>query len=193
MVFYIMILDLTSLAITCVAVLYFILPAYVSNSGGLIFGGGTPLDMGKTDKNGVRWIGDGVTWRGLVGGTLLGTLVGAIQGYFGADLLSLYGDVIVTPIAVGISNGIIIGFLLAFGALIGDAAGSFLKRRLGIGRGKPAPILDQIDFLVVALLFASLVVKFTWEFVIIAIILTIIIHLIANTGAYLLGMKDVWY
>lgn len=193
MVFYIMNLDLTSLAITCVAVLYFILPAYVSNSGGLIFGGGTPLDMGKTDKNGVRWIGDGVTWRGLVGGTLIGTLVGAIQGYFGADLLSLYGDVIVTPIAVGISNGIIIGFLLAFGALIGDAAGSFLKRRLGIGRGKPAPILDQIDFLVVALLFASLVVKFTWEFVIIAIILTIIIHLIANTGAYLLGMKDVWY
>lgn len=193
MVFYIMNLDLTSLAITCVAVLYFILPAYVSNSGGLIFGGGTPLDMGKTDKNGVRWIGDGVTWRGLVGGTLLGTLVGAIQGYFGADLLSLYGDVIVTPIAVGISNGIIIGFLLAFGALIGDAAGSFLKRRLGIGRGKPAPILDQIDFLVVALLFASLVVKFTWEFIIIAIILTIIIHLIANTGAYLLGMKDVWY
>ena len=193
MVFYIMNLDLTSLAITCVAVLYFILPAYVSNSGGLIFGGGTPLDMGKTDKNGVRWIGDGVTWRGLVGGTLIGTLVGAIQGYFGADLLSLYGDVIVTPIAVGISNGIIIGFLLAFGALIGDAAGSFLKRRLGIGRGKPAPILDQIDFLVVALLFASLVVKFTWEFIMIAIILTIIIHLIANTGAYLLGMKDVWY
>ena len=186
-------LDLSTLAITCIAVLYFLLPAYISNSGGLIFGGGTPLDMGKTDKNGVRWIGDGVTWRGLIGGTLLGTLVGAIQGCFGADLLSLYGDLIVTPIAVGLSNGIIIGFLLAFGALIGDAAGSFLKRRLGIGRGKPAPILDQIDFLVVALLFASLVVKFDLEFIIIAVILTIIIHLIANTGAYLLGIKDVWY
>ena len=186
-------LDLSTLAITCIAVLYFLLPAYISNSGGLIFGGGTPLDMGKTDKNGVRWIGDGVTWRGLIGGTLLGTLVGAIQGCFGADLLSLYGDLIVTPIAVGLSNGIIIGFLLAFGALIGDAAGSFLKRRLGIGRGKPAPILDQIDFLVVALLFASLVVKFDLEFIIIAVILTIIIHLIANTGAYLIGIKDVWY
>lgn len=185
--------DITMLAITCIAVLYFILPAYVSNSGGLIFGGGKPLDMGKSDSNGVRWIGDGVTWKGLIGGTLLGTLVGAIQGYFGPDLLALYGDVIVTPIAVGLSNGIIIGFLLAFGALIGDAAGSFLKRRLGIGRGKPAPILDQIDFLVVALLFASLVVEFSLEFIIIAIILTIIIHLMANTGAYLLGMKDVWY
>ncbi|MBR0271226.1 MAG: CDP-2,3-bis-(O-geranylgeranyl)-sn-glycerol synthase [Methanobrevibacter sp.] len=186
-------LDFSMLAIMCVTILYFLLPAYISNSGGLIFGGGIPVDFGKSDSNGNRWIGDGVTWRGLIGGTLLGTLVGAIQGYFGPDLLTLYGEYIVTPIAVGVLNGVLIGFLLAFGALVGDAAGSFIKRRLGIGRGKPAPILDQIDFLVVALLFASLVVNFTLEFIVIAIILTMIIHLIANTGAYLLGIKDVWY
>lgn len=185
--------DWTMFAAACITILYFLLPAYISNSGGLIFGGGKPLDLGKTDAKGVRWIGDGVTWRGLIGGTLLGTLAGAIQGYFGPDLLILYGDYIVTPIAVGVSNGVLIGFLLAFGALIGDAIGSFLKRRLGIGRGKPAPILDQIDFLVVALIFASSVVKFDLGFIIIAIILTMIIHLIANTGAYLLGIKDVWY
>ncbi|WP_407382063.1 CDP-2,3-bis-(O-geranylgeranyl)-sn-glycerol synthase [Methanobrevibacter sp.] len=186
-------LDFSMLAIMCVTILYFLLPAYISNSGGLIFGGGVPVDFEKSDSNGNRWIGDGVTWKGLIGGTLLGTLVGAIQGYFGPDLLTLYGEYIITPIAVGVLNGVLIGFLLAFGALVGDAAGSFLKRRLGIGRGKPAPILDQIDFLVVALLFASLVVSFSIEFIVIAIILTIIIHLIANTGAYLLGIKDVWY
>ena len=105
----------------------------------------------------------------------------------------MFGEYIVTPIAVGVLNGVVIGFLLGFGALVGDALGSFLKRRLGIGRGKPAPILDQLDFLVVALLFASLVVKFSPEFIVIAIVLTLIIHLIANTGAYLLGIKDVWY
>ncbi|MBQ9026612.1 MAG: CDP-2,3-bis-(O-geranylgeranyl)-sn-glycerol synthase [Methanobrevibacter sp.] len=186
-------LDLSMLAIMCVTILYFLLPAYLSNSGGLIFGGGIPVDFGKSDSKGIRWIGDGVTWRGLIGGTLLGTLIGAIQGYFGPDLLALYGEYIITPIAVGVLNGVLIGFLIAFGALVGDAAGSFLKRRLGIGRGKPAPILDQIDFLVVALLFSSLVVSFTLEFIVIAIVLTIIIHLIANTGAYLLGIKDVWY
>ena len=82
---------------------------------------------------------------------------------------------------------------MGFGALVGDALGSFLKRRLGIGRGKPAPILDQIDFLVVALLFVSLVVNINLEFIIISFVLTLIIHLIANTGAYLLGIKDVWY
>ncbi len=185
--------NITMLGIVCITVLYFLLPAYISNSGGLIFGGGEPLDFGKTDSKGNRWIGDGVTWKGFIGGTLLGTTVGAIQGYYGPTLLALYGNVIVTPIAVGIPNGIIIGFLLAFGALVGDALGSFLKRRLGIGRGKPAPILDQIDFLIVALLFASLVVKFDLGFVIISVILTLIIHLIANTGAYLLGIKDVWY
>lgn len=186
-------LDITNLTYVCITVLYFLLPAYISNSGGLIFGGKTPVDFGKTDSKGNRWIGDGVTWKGLIGGTILGTLVGAIQGYYGADLLALYGQYIFTPIPVSITDGIIIGFLLAFGALIGDAAGSFIKRRLGIGRGKPAPILDQIDFLVVALLFASIFVKFDLEFIIISIILTLFIHLIANTGAYLLGIKDVWY
>ncbi|WP_407415659.1 CDP-2,3-bis-(O-geranylgeranyl)-sn-glycerol synthase [Methanobrevibacter sp.] len=185
--------NIAMLGIECITVLYFLLPAYISNSGGLIFGGGKPLDFGKTDSKGNRWIGDGVTWKGLIGGTVLGTLVGAIQGYYGSTLLALYGNVIVTPIAVGVSNGILIGFLLAFGALVGDALGSFIKRRVGIGRGKPAPILDQIDFLIVALLFASLVVSFSLEFIIIAIVLTLIIHLIANTGAYLLGIKDVWY
>ena len=74
-------LDLSMLGIMCVTTLYFLLPAYLSNSGGLIFGGGMPVDFGKSDSNGVRWIGDGVTLRGLIGGTLLGTLVGAIQGY----------------------------------------------------------------------------------------------------------------
>ncbi|MBR5954781.1 MAG: CDP-2,3-bis-(O-geranylgeranyl)-sn-glycerol synthase [Methanobrevibacter sp.] len=185
--------DFTAIAIVCIAVLYFLLPAYISNSGGLIFGGGKPLDCGKTDSKGNRWIGDGVTWRGLIGGTILGTLIGAIQGYYGPSLLASYGQYITTPIAIGVLNGLIIGFLLAFGALVGDALGSFLKRRLGIGRGKPAPILDQIDFLVVALLFASLVVNFSLEFIIIAVVLTMIIHLISNTGAYLLGIKDVWY
>ena len=186
-------IDFTMLGIVCITVLYFLLPAYISNSGGLIFGGGKPLDCGKTDSKGNRWIGDGVTWRGLIGGTLLGTLVGAIQGYFGLDLLTLFGQYIITPIPIGVINGVIIGFLLAFGALVGDALGSFIKRRLGIGRGKPAPILDQLDFLIVALLFASLVIKFDLGFILIAIILTLVIHLIANTGAYLLGIKDVWY
>ena len=186
-------MDIQIFLIGCLTTLYFILPAYFSNGGALAFGGGTPVDFGKSDKNGVRWIGDGVTWRGLFAGTIIGIITGAIQGYLAPFILPEIGSYLITPIVTDVSNGILIGFLLGFGALLGDAIGSFLKRRLGIGRGKPAPILDQLDFLIVALILVSLVVKLNVTFIAIAIILTLIIHLLANTGAYLLGLKDVWY
>ncbi|WP_405276048.1 CDP-2,3-bis-(O-geranylgeranyl)-sn-glycerol synthase [Methanobrevibacter sp.] len=186
-------MDIQMILITCVMTLYFILPAYFSNGAGLLFGGGLPVDFGKSDSKGVRWIGDGVTWKGLIGGTIIGIITGIIQGLVAPYIISNFGQYITTPIITNVPEGIIIGFLLGFGALLGDALGSFLKRRLGIGRGKPAPILDQLDFLIVALILVSLVVKLDLMFIVMAIILTLIIHLLANTGAYLLGLKDVWY
>lgn len=186
-------MDIQMILVTCVLTLYFILPAYFSNGAGLVFGGGMPVDFGKSDKNGVRWIGDGVTWKGLIGGTLIGIITGIIQGLAAPYILSNFGQFITTPIITNVSEGILIGFLLGFGALLGDALGSFLKRRIGIGRGQPAPILDQLDFLIVALILVSFVVKLDWLFIILAIVLTLIIHLLANTIAYLLGLKDVWY
>ena len=186
-------MDIQMILVTCVLTLYFILPAYFSNGAGLVFGGGMPVDFGKSDKNGVRWICDGVTWRGLIGGTLIGIITGIIQGLVAPYILSNFGQFITTPIITNVSEGILIGFLLGFGALLGDALGSFLKRRIGIGRGQPAPILDQLDFLIVALILVSFVVKLGWLFIILANVLTLIIHLLANTIAYLLGLKDVWY
>ena len=188
-----MTIDFEMFLLTCLLTLYFILPAYFSNGSGLVFGGGKPVDFGKSDKNGVRWIGDGVTWKGLIAGTIVGTITGAIQGLIGPFIIQTFSSSSIVPIATTLSGGILIGFLLGFGALLGDAIGSFLKRRFGIGRGKPAPILDQLDFIIVALILVSLVVSLNWQLVIIAIILTLVLHLATNTGAYLLGIKDVWY
>ena len=181
-----------------ITILYFLLPAYCANGAALAFGGGTPLDFGKSSKNGVRWIGDGVTWRGLIAGTIIGIIVGALQGLVGPYLIANIGEYIYTPIITNLPQGILTGFLLGFGALLGDALGSFIKRRIGIGRGKPAPILDQLDFVVVALLLASFVINYNTQFTVasfiaVSILLTLVIHLLANTGAYLLGLKDVWY
>lgn len=181
------------LLISCVTTLYFILPAYFSNSGGLIFGGGKPVDFEKSDKKGRRWIGNGVTWKGLIGGTVLGTVVGTLQGLIGPSIIANFGPYIFTPICSNLVEGIITGFLLGFGALVGDAIGSFIKRRIGIGRGRPAPVLDQIDFLIVALLFVSPIYNFSWMFIVIAIALTLVIHLVTNSIAYLIGVKDTWY
>ena len=186
-------IDFQMLLIACVATLYFILPAYFSNGSGLVFGGGLPLDFGKCDSKGNRWIGDGVTWRGLIAGTIVGTVTGAIQGIIAPYIIQTFGQYITTPIVTNLPEGILIGFLLGFGALLGDAIGSFLKRRLGIGRGNPAPFLDQLDFIVVALIMVSFVVELNLLVIVLAIILTLFFHLLTNTCAYLFGLKDVWY
>ena len=186
-------MDLNIIVLAILTSLYFVLPAYFSNGAALAFGGGTPVDFGKCDKNNVRWIGDGVTWRGLIVGTLIGTLTGTVQGYFGPDIIQTIGSYIITPIITDITSGVLIGFLLGFGALVGDAVGSFLKRRLGIDRGKPAPLLDQLDFLIMALIFVSIVISLNWILIVVTIVFTLIIHSLANFIAYLLGIKDVWY
>lgn len=188
-----MISDIQMILFAFATTLYFILPAYFSNGGALAFGGGTPVDFGKSDSKGNRWIGDGVTWRGIVAGTIIGIITGAVQGYLYHMISPDVAQYIITPIITDVNSGILIGFLLGFGALLGDALGSFLKRRLGIGRGKPAPILDQLDFIIVAIILVTPVVNVNILFIILAIILTLVIHLIANGGAYLLGLKDVWY
>ena len=101
--------------------------------------------------------------------------------------------VIALPVYGSIIGGLTLGFLMAFGALLGDLVGSFIKRRMGLQSGEPAPIMDQLDFVAGALILSLLVVKISWEFFIIIAVLTLILHLGSNMIAYLLGIKDVWY
>ena len=77
--------------------------------------------------------------------------------------------------------------------MIGDASGSFLKRRIGIERGRPIPLLDQLDFVVGALIFASIIVVIPWDLLLLLFVISIILHLLADIIAYLIGIKDVWY
>ena len=193
-------LDITTFIMVCINAVYFIIPAYIANLSGLAFGGTTPVDFGRKFPDGRRIIGDGVTWKGLIFGTITGTLVGAITAIsFGSIVLghnASTGTLIIGIEGVLIWDpiyGLILGFLLSFGALLGDAVGSFIKRRLRIDRGRPAPILDQLDFIAGALILASLYTVITHEYVIIIAVLTFILHIISNIVAYLLGLKDVWY
>src|SRR2546427_13302198 len=47
---------------------WFLLPAYVANPMAVVSGGGTPMDFGRTLRDGRRLLGDGKTWRGFAGG-----------------------------------------------------------------------------------------------------------------------------
>ncbi len=192
----IMELNIINLLISILGAVYFMLPAYVANLSGLAFGGGTPVDGGKSCRDGARIIGNGVTWKGLINGTILGTLVGGVLGIVGiyyGDLSTLTGGIIDLHVYGSLFAGLILGFLMAFGALLGDAVGSFIKRRIGLQSGEPAPIMDQLDFVIGALVLSLLVVQISWNFFIIIALLTLILHLGSNSIAYLLGIKDVWY
>ena len=91
----------------------------------------------------------------------------------------------------GIKWDLIIG--VSVGALTGDLVGSFIKRRLKLKRGAPAPFLDQITFLIFAFLFAAILIIVPLEYVIILIPLTLGMHIVANAVGYLLGLKKVPY
>lgn len=153
--------------------IYFFLPAYAANICACMLGHGRPLDLGKNFIDGRRILGDGVTIRGSAAGIFCGTLVGIAQEF-----------------ASGGSR-IFLSILLSTGAIVGDAVGSFIKRRLGMPRGAHAPVLDQLNFVVVALFFASFAVEIPLQTVIILFILTPIGHLAVNKTGYLLKLKDV--
>lgn len=134
-------------ALSAIAVgIWVFLPALVPNSAAVLFGGGKPIDHGRVWR-GRRLLGDGKTWRGLIGGTLTGVLVGFLQllaaiSVESPDLLG-FGAM---PQAAGVV------LALAIGSLFGDMAGAFVKRRLGLERGAKANGLDQYDFVVGAML-----------------------------------------
>lgn len=130
---------------------WLMLPALVPNSAAVLFGGGAPMDFGRSWR-GKRILGDGKTWRGFLGGALTGLGVGALQiiatVLVGDQDSHGFGDL---PWAVAVVAA------LSFGAMTGDCVGSFLKRRMGVGRGEKAPVLDQYNFVVGAVALALLV------------------------------------
>ena len=188
--------------ITAVVVgLWVMLPAYLPNSFAAVFGGGKPIDGGKTMKDGRRILGDGKTWRGFFAGILLGFLTGCAEifllyhgfHFFGIQLPGFSSSGI--PGAFDLSAAVAI-LSLAVGALLGDMFFSFLKRRFGLQRGQSLPLVDQYDFLVGAFLLTALTSygwltgTLDWLTFIIILIITPVLHVGTNIIGYWLGIKN---
>ncbi len=172
-----------------VVAIWLMLPAYVPNNAAVLVGGGRPIDGGWTYR-GARLLGDGKTWRGTLGGSLVGMILAvALNGLEPSLGGWLPGDVPVFP------AGAI--FALPIGAMLGDIAASFLKRRLGRERGAAVPGLDQYDLVAGALGLTALVSGgwlgsvLTWPVLAVILVLTPILHVGTNVLAYALGITDV--
>ncbi|ABR54903.1 protein of unknown function DUF46 [Methanococcus vannielii SB] len=167
---------------------WFILPAYTANAMACIFGGGKPVDLNKNFIDQKRLIGNGVTYRGTFFGVFFGIVTAIIQ-----YLVSNLGFKFILSFNFTLIEYVIIGFLLSFGALFGDMFGSFLKRRLGFKQGQSAPVLDQITFIVFALIFVSYYYLVPSKISITLLILSPVVHILSNIIAYKLGLKKVWW
>lgn len=151
--------------------LWSFLPAWVANASPLAIskfvpkGFRKPIDLGKNMADGNRVLGDGKTFVGFLAGVAAGTAVGLVQG---------------NPV---------LGGLLGLGAMLGDLAGSFVRRRLGTKRGEDIPVLNQLDFVAGALLLGSAARE--WSLLEIAAIcaVTLPLHRLTNWVAHKLGIK----
>jgi CDP-2,3-bis-(O-geranylgeranyl)-sn-glycerol synthase len=158
------------IATLIVEALKFIFPAYCANAVPVIAGGGTPMDFGKNFTDGKRVFGNNKTYRGFFFGLAVGIAVGFME-------------------VMVFNYPLLFSVLSPLGALLGDLTAAFLKRRLGIAPGGLLPVIDQVDFVVGALLFSLPLAIIYWQLAVAVLIITPPIHLLTNFVAYKLKLK----
>ncbi len=166
---------------------WLMLPAYIPNNCAALFGGGMPLDGGRLFKDGRRTLGDGKTFRGTFAGTVCGILMGLLQNQIAPQLgLPSFGS--------GYEQLAIL-LALSLGAMLGDIVAAFFKRRMGLSRGAPLFVIDQLDFVFGSWLMAMFIApewfwqNFTSTIIITVLIMTPILHRISNIIGYRMGAK----
>ena len=175
--------------------LYLFLPALLANMTPVLVKNilkplAKPVDFGRTFR-GKRILGDHKTFRGLICGIIAGVLITGLQKvlfvYAPFEWLKLLSIIDYEQI-----NFVLLGFLLGFGALFGDMVKSFFKRQFNILPGKPFIPFDQIDFLVGAILFLSIIYIPSWQMIIILLVLGMLLHFLTNIIGYLLKINKKW-
>jgi CDP-2,3-bis-(O-geranylgeranyl)-sn-glycerol synthase len=165
--------------------MYFFLPAYLSNMAPVIFSKinpfSQPVDGGKK-LGSTRVFGANKTWGGLLIAIITGTLVFYIQQRAGNNTFALL-DYTTLPLTFGL--------LMASGAILGDLAKSFVKRRLHKKSGSQWFPIDQVDYVIGALLFTRFMYTPPANVMITLFILAPFLHYGMNYLAFLLRLKRV--
>lgn len=160
--------------------LYFFLPAYMANMAPSL------LRKWSFAKKPIheKIFGSHKTWRGIVVATLAGGITFGIQKYYYlqgfTDLAVIdYGDF-----------SLLLGFIMGFGAIIGDLVKSYYKRKEGIPPGDCWLPWDQLDFVLGGLIFTCFFYVPPAEIAALIFILSPLLHLIVNYIGYLMGVNE---
>jgi CDP-2,3-bis-(O-geranylgeranyl)-sn-glycerol synthase len=154
---------------------YFLLPAYVANMAPPFVrfwhGWNRPISR--------RWLGEHKTVVGFAAGVLAGSATGIVLARIG------WAQSPVRP-----EDWPWAGLALGFGALAGDAAKSFIKRRRGIAPGRSWKPADQLDFVVGALLAGLPWHVPGWTETLAVLAASFVAHIVVNHVAFWLGIRD---
>jgi CDP-2,3-bis-(O-geranylgeranyl)-sn-glycerol synthase len=169
--------------------LWFILPAGFANMAPVFAKRhfaflARPVDFNKKINN-KPILGQSKTWRGLIFGIIAALIVFAIQKW-------LYQFFLFQQISlINYDNyNLFLGFILGAGALFGDLVESFFKRRLNIPAGEPWFIFDQMDWILGTLFLSSFFYIFSWQEILVILVLGLISHPLINYLGFLLKLKE---
>ncbi len=160
--------------------LYFFLPGYIANMAPVLLRR-IPF-LGKPIHR--KLFGEHKTWRGLAVATLVGGLVFWLQKLlylsgFQSWALIDYSDF---PLWCG--------FVQGAGVILGDLVKSYYKRKQGIKPGDPWWVWDQLDFVIGGLILGFIFYVPPVETVLVLVVLSPILHLLANNIGYLLKLRE---
>lgn len=141
-----------------------------------------PVDFRKK-LFGERIFGKNKTFRGIFFGILTAIIITFIQYLLNIRSLNI----------LDYNKFLAIGLLLGGGALTGDLAKSFFKRRLKIKPGKPFIPFDQIDHVLGSLLFLSIIYPISLNLYFTALLITFPLHIIINYLAFKLKLKNTYW
>lgn len=180
-----------------VGVLWLLTPAYVASALATFpRGRGLPMDFGRVAADGRRLLGPSKSWSGFLFGGFVAMPFGLLEASL---ILAAPPDLRLVPVlAPTLLAAVPVVAVLTFGAMTGDALGSFLKRRLGRDSGSRAIVLDQLPFVLVPVglgialypnPFVSAFVSAWSVFWLLAF--TLGLHTLFNWVAYKVGLKKV--
>lgn len=173
---------------------WFLLPAAAANAAPVVAATipwlkpfDWPLDGGRTFR-GKELFGRHKTWRGIVSGVVVATLVLWLQQLLVRH--TGWGQSAAQGVNYAAFPTLLLGPLFAFGALGGDAVESFFKRQHGIKSGASWLLFDQLDYVIGAIIvtvpFVILTpVEYSWM-----IIVWFFMHLLVSYIGWRLGIKE---
>jgi CDP-2,3-bis-(O-geranylgeranyl)-sn-glycerol synthase len=144
-----------------------------------------PVDFNLRIK-GKRILGSHKTIRGFVVG-IAAAIIGVYLQVFFYDHLSWQRAIL--PINYDLVNPILLGFLLGFGALVGDAVKSYFKRLRGIQPGISWFPFDQIDFIIGGIVLTFFYIQLSWLQYLTLFIVWVVLHPLISFIGYLLKLK----